>query len=104
MPDQYTNCRSLYFLSRNRLFRTTYEQVSRDDFFKIPKPRINSPLSLFLAKPRFFSISLNIRLKILLPGGIAPAHATEALNKNIRLDLKINPSNSKICDADEYNV
>ena len=91
-PDQYTTCRSLYFLSRNRLFRTAYEQASRDDFFKIPNPRINSPLSW---------LELNARLckALNLPraDGITPAHATDALNKNIRLDLKINQSNSNIC-------
>ena len=52
--------------------------------FKIPNPRINSPLSLFQPKSRCCK-ALNLPRS----GGIAPAHATDALNKNIRLDLKI---------------
>ena len=98
-PNQCTNCRSLYFLSRNRLFRTAFEQASRDDFFKIPNPRINSPLSWLRFKPRLCK-ALNLPRS----GGIAPAHATEASNKNIRLDLKIDQSNGNICAAGEYNV
>ena len=92
-PDQYTNCRSLYFLSRNRLFRTAYEQASRDDF-KIPNPCINSPFSWLWLKSRLCK-ALNLPRS----GGIAPAHATDALNKNIRFDLEINQSNSNICVA-----
>ena len=98
-PDQYTNCRLLHFLSRNRLFRTAYEQASRDDFFKIPNPRIDSPSSWFGLKSRFCK-ALNLPRS----GGIAPAHATDALNKYIRLDLKINQSNNNICAAGEHSV
>ena len=90
-PDQCTKCRSLYFLSRSRLFRTAYEQASRDDSFKIANPRIDSPLSWLTLKSR-----LRKALNLPRSGGIAPAHTTDALNKNIRLDLKINQSNSNI--------
>ena len=86
-------------ISRNRIFRTAYEQASRDDFFKIPNPRINSPLSLLILKSR-----LRKALNSPRSGGIAPAHATDALNKNISLDLKINQSTSNICVAGEYSV
>ena len=76
-----------------------YEQASRYDFFKIANPRKHSPLSSLSLKSRCCK-ALNLPRS----GGIVPAHATDALNKNIRLDLKINQSNSNICVAGEYNV
>ena len=76
--------RSLYLLLRYGFFRTTYEQASRDDFFKIPKPRTDSPLSLLSDKLSNFKA-----LKLPSSDGTGPAHATEALNKNRRLDLRI---------------
>ena len=111
MPTENTWCRTdhharpihklpfIVFLIKKSIIRTAYEQASRDDFFKIPNPCVDSPLSWLTLKSR-----LRKALNLPRSGGIAPAHATDALNKNIRLDLKINQSKSNICVAGEYNV